>query len=148
MFGLETKLIAALALAAAALGWLGWHDHKIRQQCEQDHKLAADAEYKENSNELSRISSKAQVRREALAADAARARAAADRLRVAVGPGLKFSAAAASASDALRDAELLQAELLRQRSILAGRLADLAGFADRRDSEAEACGASYQAVRR
>lgn len=141
MFGLETKLLVALGLAAAALGWLGWHDHKIRQQCAIETKLAADKEYREHAEELDRIANTATARRESLAADAARARAAADRLRVAVGPGIKFSAPAASSGPAATDS----GDLL---SLVLGRLVDMAAVADERGSAGDACVSAYNALRK
>lgn len=146
IFG-EVKLLAGLGAAAALLFAYQWKLHQAREEGRQECREAAIAEYKENVDELSRIASRARVDSARIASDAGAARAAADRLRGAVGgSGLVIRSTVAAGSAPLTDSELLQAELQRQRGILADRVAELAGFSDKRDSEQEVCEASYGAV--
>ena len=144
---IEARLIAALALLAGL--WFGWHrlTESYREQGRQECRDAALAEFKENTDDLARIAARSRADSARLAADAGAARSAADRLRGAVaGSGLVIRPAAASGSSTEQDSDLLLAELQRQRSVLADRVADLSGFADKRDSEQATCQASYAAI--
>lgn len=144
---IEARLIAALALLAGL--WFGWHrlTESYREQGRQECRTAALTEYRENSDEIARIAARARADSARLSADAGAARSAADRLRGAVaGSGLTFNATASFRGSSDPDAELLLAELQRQRGVLADRVADLSGFADKRSSEQATCQASYSAV--
>lgn len=138
----EAKLLAGLGLAAALLFAYQWKLHQAREEGRQECRDAAAAEYRENSDELSRIAARTRANAPRLAADAGAARSAADRLRGAVaGSGLRIRPAAASGSAAepVSETERVSAELLRG-------CVDTARFADCLASGGEACEASYGAV--
>lgn len=139
----------AAGLAGAALLLFAWQRvaNSYREEGRQECRDAAIAEYRSNADELERIAAKSRANAPRIAADASAARSAADRMRGAVGgSGLVIRSTVAAGSAPLTDSELLQAELQRQRGILADRVAELAGFSDKRDSEQEVCEASYGAV--
>lgn len=140
MIGLEARLLAGLGLAA--LLWIGWHrlTDSYREEGRQECRAAAAAEFKENTDELSRIAARSRANSSRLSADAGAARSAADRLRGAVaGSGLVIRSAAARGSEAATDTELLSAELL-------SRTEALAQLADERGAAGEACQQSYEAL--
>lgn len=138
----EVKLLAGLGIAASLLFAYQWKLHQAREEGRQECRDAAAAEYRENSDELSRIAARTRANAPRLAADAGAARSAADRLRGAVaGSGLRIRPAAASGSAAepVSETERVSAELLRG-------CVDTARFADCLASGGEACEASYGAV--
>lgn len=138
----EVKLLASLGAAAALLFAYQWKLHQAREEGRQECRDAAIAEYRENADELSRISTRARTVTARLYADAGNTRAAADRLRgVVAGSGLVIRSAAARGSEAATDAELLSAELL-------GRTEALAQLADERGAAGDACQQSYEALTR
>ena len=141
---LPLELRAGLLLGAAAFAWFSWHrlTDSYREEGRQECRAVALAEFKENADELSRISTRARADSARLAADAGAARSAADRLRGAVaGSGLVIrpSAAGGGAAEPVSETARLSGELLQ------GCL-DTARFADCLASGGEACEASYGAV--
>lgn len=140
----EIKLLAGLGIAASLLFAYQWKLHQAREEGRQECRDAAAAEYRENSDELSRIAARTRANAPRLAADAGAARSAADRLRGAVaGSGLIIRPAAAGggAAEPVSETSRLSGELLQ------GCL-DTARFADCLASGGEGCEASFEAVRR
>ncbi len=138
----EAKLLAGLGLAAGLLFAYQWKLHQAREEGRQECRDAALAEYRENSDELARIASRARADSARLSADAGAARSAADRLRGAVaGSGLVIRSAADRGSQAATQTELVSAQLL-------DRVEELARFADASSAAGAACEASYGAVSR
>mgnify|MGYP002078077698 CR=1 FL=1 len=138
----EFKLLAGLGVAAALLFAYQWKLHQAREEGRQECRDSTAVEYRENANELTRISARGRADATRLSVDAGAARSAADRLRGAVaGSGLVIRPAAAPGSAPASDAELLSAELLR-------RAEDLARIADERGAAGAACFESYEALRR
>lgn len=139
----EFKLLAGLGVAAALLFAYQWKLHQVREEGRQECRDAAAAEYRENANELSRISARGRADAARLSVDAGAARSAADRLRGAVaGSGLVIRSAAASGSAAepVSETERLSTELLRG-------CVETARFADCLAAGGEACEQSYETVR-
>lgn len=138
----EVKLLASLGAAAALLFAYQWKLHQAREEGRQECRDAAIAEYRENADELSRISTRARTVTARLSADAGNTRAAADRLRGAVaGSGLVIRSAAARGSEAMSETERLSGQLFESCQAITEWAECLA-------NSGEACRQSYEALRK